>query len=77
MWARTGLWEPWVVTPRATWPSASLSDGEMQAVWLTSAVNSVHESRLQASKPFRFVQHWQQLAAQYAAHFAAVSSRRA
>ena len=20
MWARTGLWEPWVVTPRATWP---------------------------------------------------------
>ena len=26
MWARTGLWELWVVTPRATWPAED-SDG--------------------------------------------------
>ena len=23
MWACTGLWEPWVVTPRATWPNGT------------------------------------------------------
>ena len=23
VWARTGLWEPWVVTPGATWPAIS------------------------------------------------------
>jgi hypothetical protein len=36
MWARTGLWEPWVATPRATWPAVSKEIPKLASVWITS-----------------------------------------